>query len=35
MLAAGTSFMILAFVGVLLIKNINVAKIIQTKGLVL
>lgn len=35
MLAAGTSFMILAFVGVLLIKNINVAKIMQTQGLVL
>ncbi|EAQ85457.1 hypothetical protein CHGG_09471 [Chaetomium globosum CBS 148.51] len=34
MLAAGTSFMILAFVGVLLIKNINVAKIIQTRGMV-
>lgn len=34
MLAAGTSFMVLAFVGVLLMRNINVAKIAQTKGMV-
>lgn len=34
MLAAGTSFMVLAFVAVLLIRNINVAKIAQTKGVV-
>ncbi|KAK4244829.1 general substrate transporter [Corynascus novoguineensis] len=34
MLAAGTSFMVLAFVGVLLMRNINVAKISQTKGTV-
>lgn len=32
MLAAGTSFMVLAFVGLLMIRNINVGKIKQTKG---
>ncbi|KAK4150832.1 major facilitator superfamily domain-containing protein [Chaetomidium leptoderma] len=34
MLAAGTSFMVLAFVGALLIRNINVSKIQQVKGMV-
>jgi hypothetical protein len=34
MLAAGTSFMILTFVAVLLIKNINVSNIKQVKGTV-
>ncbi|KAL1856296.1 hypothetical protein VTK73DRAFT_8400 [Phialemonium thermophilum] len=34
MLATGTGFMVLAFVAVLLIKNINVGKIAQVKGVV-
>ena len=34
MLAAGTSFMVLTIVAVLLIKNINVSKIRQVKGMV-
>ncbi|KAH6618343.1 general substrate transporter [Chaetomium sp. MPI-SDFR-AT-0129] len=34
MLAAGTSFMVLAGVAVLLIRNINVARITQVKGMV-
>jgi len=34
MLAAGTSFMVLTFVAVLLIRNINVSKIQQVKGMV-
>ncbi|KAL2264531.1 hypothetical protein VTJ83DRAFT_7041 [Remersonia thermophila] len=34
MLAAGTSFMVLAFVAVALMRNINVSKIAQTKGTV-
>lgn len=32
MLAAGTSFMVLAFVGTMLMRNINVSKIEQVKG---
>ncbi|KIW13141.1 hypothetical protein PV08_08328 [Exophiala spinifera] len=32
MLAAGTGFMVLAFVGVFMMRNINVSKIKQTKG---
>ncbi|KAL1836789.1 hypothetical protein VTJ49DRAFT_4646 [Mycothermus thermophilus] len=34
MLTAGTSFMVLAFVAVALMRNINVGKIAQTKGMV-